>query len=256
MRIVLLANNWVGLQVASWLHDRGDTIAGLVVHPPERGKYREEILESCGLPSTCVFDGSQLRRRHVVDAIRQLQADIGLSVFFGYILRPEMIDLFPGGIVNLHPAYLPYNRGAYPNVWSIVDGTPAGATLHYVDAGVDTGDIIAQTQVPVEPVDTGETLYHKLERACLELFRRAWPLVAAGQADRLPQSAEAGTCHRVSDVQSVDEIELDRTFTARQLIDILRARTFPPYRGAYFRAGERRVCLHLQLSYEDEAQGR
>jgi len=52
-----------------------------------------------------------------------------VSVLFDYILKPDFLGMFPGGTINLNPALLPYNRGQYPNVWSIVEGTPAGATI-------------------------------------------------------------------------------------------------------------------------------
>jgi len=252
MRILLLANNWLGWQIAGWLRQRPEEIVGLVVHPPEKQKYGEEIIESVGLPFAHIFDGSKLSQASMVDAISELHADIAVSVLFGYILRASFIRLFRKGVINLHPGYLPYNRGVHPNVWSIVEGTPAGATLHYIDEGVDTGDIIAQKQVPVEPVDTGGTLYRKLEQACVDLFKETWPLILNSQATHFPQRAKSGTYHRDRDVERIDEIDLDRTYTARELIDIVRARTFPPHRGAYFRVGQRKVYLRLQLFYEND----
>jgi methionyl-tRNA formyltransferase len=186
-----------------------------------------------------------------VEAIRQLRPEIGVSVLFGYILRPDLIDVFPRGVVNLHPSLLPYNRGACPNVWSIVDRTPAGVTLHYVAPGIDTGDVIAQQQVGIEPVDTGASLYRKLEDAGLELFRQTWPAVREAAAPRRPQPAEPATFHRLRDLESIFEIDLGRQYTGRELIDILRARTFAPYPGAFFRAGDRRVHMRLELEYND-----
>jgi len=252
MRILFLGNNWVGWQIVRWLREQDEQIVGLVVHPPHRSKFRDEIIRSAHVRPECVFDGSRLHQTDILSAIRSLNADIGVSVFFGYILRPNFLQMFPAGVINLHPAYLPYNRGAYPNVWSIVEGTPAGVTLHYVDDGVDTGDIIAQREVPVEPIDTGETLYHKLEKACVDLFKETWPLIRSGQAPRFPQRKDEGTYHRISDVEQIDRIDLNRTYTAKQLIDIIRARTFPPYPGAYFEYQGRKVYLRLQLLYEDD----
>ena len=252
MRILFLGNNWVGWQVLQWLREQNEQIVGLVVHPSHKRKYGDEIMNSAQVSPAHIFDGSQLRQPEVLQAIEALRPDIGLSVLFGYILRPEFLDLFPAGVVNLHPAYLPYNPGAYPNVWSIVERTPAGVTLHYIDAGVDTGDIIAQRQVPIEPVDTGETLYRKLERACVELFKETWPLIRSGRAPRIPQDREEGTYHRTCDVERIDPIDLDRTYTARELIDVIRARTFPPYPGAYFIHQGRKVYLRLQLLYEEQ----
>lgn len=255
MRILLLVNNWVGWQVTAWLRQQGDEIVGLVLHPGAKRKFGEEIIAAAGLTADQIIDGSHLGQLAVRQAIGAMQPELALSILFDYILKPEFINLFPQGVVNLHPAYLPYNRGQYPNVWSIVEQTPAGVTLHYIDPGIDTGDIIARQQVPVEPVDTGETLYRKLERASVALFKEMWPLIRAGQAPRLPQDRQAGTYHRSRDVETIDPIDLDQPYTARTLIDILRARTFPPYSGAYFMHNGRKVYLRLELMYEQPAEG-
>jgi methionyl-tRNA formyltransferase len=252
MRILFLGNNWLGWQVLRWLKDRREEIGGVVLHPPERRGYGDELVGLAGALPT--LDGSRLREPAILDSIRALNCDIAVSVLFGYILQAEFLALPPLGCINLHPSLLPYNRGAHPNVWSIIEGTPAGATLHYMDAGVDTGDIIAQRQVPVEPTDTGATLYRKLEVTSLELFSVTWPAVAAGNAPRLPQDPAAGTRHRACDLKRIDEIDLDGLCKAADLINLLRARTFMGYRGAYFRAAGRKVYVSLQLTYGDEAE--
>jgi methionyl-tRNA formyltransferase len=251
MRILFLGNNWVGWQVVKWLRGQNERIVGLVIHPPAKQKFGDEIMRSARVDPEHMFDGSQLRQRDTLQAIQALQPDIGVSILFDYILKPEFLELFPLGVANLHPAYLPYNRGQYPNVWSIIEGTPAGATLHYIDPGVDTGDIIARLRVSVEPIDTGETLYRKLEQACVDLFKETWPAIRSGQAPRLSQSRGEGTCHRTRDVEDVDCIDLDREYKAGELIDLIRARTFPPYSGAYFIDRGRKVYLRLQLLYEE-----
>lgn len=247
MRIAYFANNRLGADVAAFLREQGDEVVALVLHPADRRQFGEEILAATGVEPDRVFDASRLDDGAVRDAIASAGAEMGLSVLFGYLLRRPLIDLFPRGCVNLHPAYLPYNRGAYPNVWSIVEGTPAGVTLHVIDEGIDTGDILCQKPVPVSASDTGQSLYRKLEAASLELFREAWPRVRAGQIRPIPQNSE-GTAHYVRDVEKLDAIDLDAHYTARQLIDILRARTFPPYRGAYFRDGRRKIFVEIRLT--------
>ncbi len=253
MRILYLGNNWLGWQVLRWLRERDEEIVGLVLHPERRRAYGEEILRTAGVPADRVFSGSKLRRPAVREAIAALRPEIGLSVLFAYILKPAFLRVFPRRVVNLHPSLLPYNRGAYPNVWSIIERTPAGASLHYLDEGVDTGEIIAQKEVEVEPVDTGETLYRKLERAALDLFRETWRQIENGTAVTLAQRQDAGTCHRARDVQAVDEIDLDASYRARDLIDLLRARTFPPHEAAFFRTEGRRVNVRIQLEYGRDA---
>jgi len=172
--------------------------------------------------------------------------DIGVSVGYNHIFKPEHIALFPHGIINLHPSLLPYNRGAMPNVWSIVDGTPAGATLHYIDEGIDTGDIIAQRHVPVESTDTGETLYHKCMAAGVELFKETWPKIMAGKNRRVKQPVSQ-PAHRAKDINDLDEI------SKGLLMNILRARTFPPHESAYFIDDNgQKVFVEVKLRNADE----
>lgn len=256
MRVLFFGNNRIAADIAHCVREHGDTIVGLVLHPEERRKFGDNIVAAAEVPEDATFDGSRLREPEVIQRIAMLHADIGVSALFGYILRKEILQLLPAGCINLHPALLPFNRGANPNIWSIVEGTPAGATLHYIDEGVDTGDIIAQQAVDVEWVDTGKSLYRKLERVSVALFRQQWPALRAGRVKPLCQSSAAGTSHRLRDVERIDEIDLDRQYTARELLNILRARTFPPYLGAYFRAGDRKVYVRVELAYEDQVDTR
>lgn len=252
MRILYFGNNRLGSRVAAWLGAQGTEIAGVAVHPPSRARFAEEIIASTSVDRANVLDGSALRQPEVLSRLRGLRADLGVSVSFGYILPKAVLEALPAGCINLHTGYLPYNRGAYPNVWSIVESTPAGVTLHYLDEGIDTGDILARREVAVEPVDTGQTLFEKLEEAALRLFQETWPAVLSGRAARTPQDSTPGSSHRVADVAQIDEIDLDRTYRAGDLLDVLRARTFPPHSGAFFRVGGRRVFLSLDLRYGEE----
>ncbi len=253
MRLVCFANNWTGWQVLEYLRGQPDQIVALVIHPPPKRKFGDEILAAAALEEDRIFDASTLGDPGVVDAIGKLAPDIGVSLLLSYILRKPMLDLFPKGVINLHPAYLPFNRGQYTNVWSIVDRTPAGTTLHYIDEGIDTGEVIAQRQVEVDLTDTGEMLYRKLERASVDLFIETWPLIREDSPARDPQAGE-GTYHRAADVDRIDRIDLDRTYTARELIDILRARTFPPYEGAYLEQDGRRIYLRLSLTEREHVR--
>lgn len=252
MRILFLGNNWVGWHIANWLFERGESVVGAVLHPIDRQHYGAELLGLMSTNSVPVFIGSELDQETQLQEIKKLKADIGVSVYFGYILKRPLLSMFSKGVVNLHPSYLPYNKGAHPNVWSIVEETPAGVTLHYIDEGIDTGDIIAQRRVDVEPIDTAKTLYTKLESACVELFQSAWSDLKEGRVKHFRQPDVNGTFHRSKDLKELGKIDLDRKYTARELLGILRARTFPPYPGAFFEQDGRKVHVRIELSYGDE----
>lgn len=252
MRILFMGNNWVAWQVICYLTEMNENIVGLVIHPKDKQRYSKEIVESTNIHPSRIFDGSNLQKKKTFQEIKALKPDIGLSILFGYIVSKDFIDIFKDGIINLHPSYLPYNRGIFPNVWSIVEDTPAGVTLHYIDDGIDTGNIIVQQKVPATWTDTGESLYNKLEHVSVKLFMEYWPRIRKGKEPRVSQPTATGTYHSREDVQKIDEIDLDRKYVARDLINVIRARTFPPYKGSFFWDGENKIYMRMQLLKEAE----
>lgn len=250
MRYIFLGNGQVASTILNWLVKNGESPVGLVVHPSEQSRCRSEMINRSQLSDDSIFDATTLRTPETLAAIRILQPDLGISIFFDYILKKEFLFCFPFGCINVHPSLLPYNRGQYPNVWSIVEGTPSGVTMHYINEGIDTGDIFSQEQVPVKSYDTGKTLYRKLEAASVSLFKKTWPLFKKREIQSSPQEKNGGTCHKARDVQAIDEVFLDREYSARYLIDLLRARTFPPHKGAYFVHEGKKVFMKLALEEE------
>jgi len=136
------------------------------------------------------------------------RASFAVSHGYRLILRAPVIEQLPDRIVNLHIALLPYNRGADPTLWSVLESTPAGVTIHHIDAGVDTGDIIAQREVALDDDDTLATAYAKLQDAMAELFREQWPAIRAGAAARRAQPP-GGSVHRVADRAAVEHLLTD-----------------------------------------------
>lgn len=136
------------------------------------------------------------------ERLDELQAAFGVSHGYRLLLREPVIARLPGRLVNLHISYLPYNRGAHPALWSVIERTPSGVTIHHVDAGFDTGDIIARERVDLDDGWTLATAYDRLQAAMADLFARTWPAMKAGTAPRTPQPAE-GTLHRVADYDAV-----------------------------------------------------
>ena len=256
MRLVLLANDIVGLQVCEWLKEQNEDIVGLVVHPSKRQKYGHEIIAASGLLQSRVIESGRLHDQASFEFLQALEPELMVSAWYGYILKPEVIDLAPLGCINMHGSYLPYNRGRRSNVFSIVEESPAGVSIHYIDEGIDTGDVIARRLVEIEPIDTGETLFRKEEVALFEVFKESWPAIKDGSNARTPQSQlGVGNHHYGRDVEKIDHIDLSRSYVAKDLVNILRARTFPPYPSAYFLHEGRRVYMRLSLEYGPEDGG-
>jgi methionyl-tRNA formyltransferase len=146
--------------------------------------------------------GSPLSADH---SIAESEPDIGISILYPHIIPTTTISLFPRGIINLHPALLPYCRGKYPALWAILDRKPAGVTLHYIDEGVDTGDIIAQQHVPYDNSTVCRDLYERCARAGYWMFVRAWDSIVRGSPRRIPQPHHKATFHLGKELPDPDK---------------------------------------------------
>lgn len=269
--VVACLGNRVGLRVAKILaslvaEGRCEVVAYLLNGGGPGAAYDPEIVAQLPGVRPCVGPG------------RRLPADLAILAGYRHRVPASFVECFRGGVLNIHPGYLPFNRGSYPNVWSILDGTPAGATLHYVeaddDAGVDTGPVVARRLVPTYAWDTARELYDRCEDASLELMRQNIPRAlallndaAAPACVRLPatpqgREADVATFHRRADVDDVDEIHMDGLYRGSDLIDLLRARTFRTfgpydsgsryYPGAWFRDRRTGKKVYVRVSLEVE----
>jgi len=116
--------------------------------------------------------------------------DIDFIISYGYrhIIKQYAIDKVEGNIINLHISYLPYSRGADPNLWSFLEDTPKGVTIHYLDKGIDTGKIIIQEKLEYDiEKDTLRSTYAKLSKTIEELFMKTWSDIREGKNNSIPQ---------------------------------------------------------------------
>jgi methionyl-tRNA formyltransferase len=105
---------------------------------------------------------------------REQDFDLGVSYTYRYIIPEKTIAALKNNVVNIHNSVLPFNRGADPNLWSIVDKTPRGVTLHYIDSALDKGYIICQALVNDTDEETLASSYNNLDKAAKQLFKDAF----------------------------------------------------------------------------------
>ncbi len=122
------------------------------------------------------------------------KAEFWLSVHWDQIWRREQLKTPRVGCVNLHNSYLPWNRGAHACTWAIIDRTPAGATMHWMDEGIDTGDVLYQEPLSIFENETAHQLYQRTMEIELKVFRVGMELLLAGNYRRTPQP-KGGTLH-------------------------------------------------------------
>ena len=124
--------------------------------------------------------------------------DFIISYGYHYIIKKNILARYVDRAINLHLSFLPWNRGADPNFWSFVEDTPKGVTIHYLDDGIDTGDIIVQKEVTFSETETLRTSYNKLQEEIEHLFSGHWYKIRTGQCQRKKQEGK-GSYHEDKD---------------------------------------------------------
>lgn len=229
MKLLLMADSTVGLAVARWLFSeyRGDV--SLVVTTAENDVWM--AAQHAGVPYA-ILDSAD----RICALIQKLGValDLGVLAWWPNIIKQPLLSKPRLGFINTHPSLLPSNRGKHYNFWAIVEQAPFGVSLHMVNDDVDSGDIIAQMPIPYGWEDNGETLYLKATEAMVRLFRDTYPIVRTLDFRRQQQDLRLGSFHRAAELDAASHIELERSYRARDLLNLLRARTFAGRPSCWF----------------------
>lgn len=236
----------VGSAIAEWLmeYHTGDLAAVVTVADGEI----YQAARRKGIPSFVFQSSSQFMAE--LGALPRF--DLGILAWWPKIISPELMALTERGFINTHPSLLPYNRGKHYNFWALVEQAPFGVSLHYVDEGIDSGDIVAQQSIPYDWEDTGETLYVKAGQAMVDLFKSAYPSFRGGALQRIPQDLSKGSLHYAKEIDVASKIDLDRSYPARELLNLLRARTFPGYPSCRFEDGGELYEIRVKIERKSE----
>lgn len=174
-----------------------------VVTQPDKPKGRGKELQfppvkTCALAHRLpVFQPVKIKTPEAVETLKTYEADIFVVAAFGQILSQDILDMPRYGCVNIHASLLPKYRGAAPIQWAVINGErESGVTIMQMNAGLDTGDMLCRTVVPIAPKETGESLHDKLSQAGAKLIVEALAQIEQGslqpQAQNEAESTYAG----------------------------------------------------------------
>lgn len=199
MKIVFMGTPDFTVPILDSIYSAGHEIA-LVVSQPDREKGRKHILTSppavdwAKAHDIPVFQPEKVRQEDAVDTLRKVGADIFIVAAYGQILPKEILEMPRFGCVNVHASLLPLYRGAAPIQWAILDGRETtGVTIMQMGEGLDDGDILLQKEIPIEPEDTGGSLFDKLAHLGGAAIIEAISLIETGQITPVPQEDSKAT---------------------------------------------------------------
>lgn len=175
--------------------------------------------------------------------------DIFISLHCKQLFPEEMVNNHL--CINVHPGYNPYNRGWFPQVFSIMNKLPVGVTIHKMDSELDHGDILWQEKLTLKSDDTSKDIYNRILETEIRLLDEHLEELLLGDYEALPMSSQ-GNINTKKDFDDLCEIDMKKEATYGEVIDFLRAMTFAPYNNAYFYDEDgKKVYVGVTLKKED-----
>jgi methionyl-tRNA formyltransferase len=242
MNILIMADGDVGWEITKWLLENYIDDIYAVVTTTKNNIYDE--LQKKGVRSY-VYESEAQLVKHLNQADK---IDLGLLLWWPKIIKNNILNLAQKGFINTHPSFLPFNRGKHYNFWALVEEAPFGVSLHFVDESIDSGDLIAQSRINYNWEDNGETLYKKAAQEMVALFKRAYPEIRKLHFNRTAQNLESGSIHYAQELEEASKIELDKQYKARDLLNLLRARTFKGFSSCWFEDNEVKYEVRITIN--------
>jgi methionyl-tRNA formyltransferase len=232
-----------GIPALRALVEHGMPIAGVVSLRPEAAARRSgtadyrALCQTLGLP---LHEVNNINEAASVELLRGLDLDVVFVIGWTQILKPEVLRVARIGFIGAHASLLPRDRGRAPVNWAIIRGASVtGNTLMWLSDGVDEGDIIDQTEIPISPYDTCASIYRAVAKTNRDMILRVMPLLLAGNR---PGRTQASLNDLLLPARRPEDGLVDWTRPSREVYDFIRALT-RPYPGAFTHHGVDRFTI-------------
>lgn len=207
----------------------------LVVSQPDKPKGRGHDLVPTPVKATAlrhelpVFQPTRIRAQEAEDRLRETEADVIIVAAFGQIIPSAILHMKQYGCINVHASLLPKYRGAAPIQWAVIDGeAESGVTIMQMDEGLDTGDMLLQEKLTLDPKETGGSLFDRISTLGAKLCVEALDKLVKGELTPVKQGE---TTTKYAAMLTKDMGRLDFTRSAAELERLIRG--LNPWPSAY-----------------------
>ncbi len=201
--------------------------------------------EAHGIPSFYVNDINSIE---TLNWIRRKSPDVIFCFGWSKLIKQDLLDSAPLGVVGFHPTALPANRGRHPIIWALVLGLKKTAsTFFFMDAGVDSGDILSQQEILITEQDNARTLYNKIIKIALTQIAEFMPSLANGSFHRIKQNGQLANTWRK---RTNEDGKIDWRMSAQSIHNLVRGLS-APYLGAHFLADGKEIKVWKSAIFLD-----
>jgi len=247
LKVIFIGQAPFGRDCLKALIDQGEKVVGVLTAADKPGQKTpnpvKELASETGLP---LLQPQRLRDREAHEWVKGLCPDLLILAFVTEIVPQAMINLATCGGINFHPSLLPAYRGGSAMNWALINGeTETGVTIHKIDAGIDTGPIIIQEKVSIEPDDTVKSLYFdKIYPLGVKMVAEAVRLIREGKAVPVPQDELRAS---FQPVVKESDVQINWQREAQRVYNLIRGSNPTPgawtvWRGEKLKIWEAKTC--------------
>ncbi len=262
MKILFMGTPDFSRESLDKLYNSGYEICG-VVTTPDRPAGRGMKLVASPVKEYALEKGLRIFQPEKIskndefkDAIRELEPDLVVVVSYGIILPKSFLKIPKLGCINVHPSMLPKYRGSAPIQWAILNGdSSTGVTIMYLDEGMDSGDIIKQKEVEIDPDETTGELWNRLSSIGADLLLECVNNIDKGIIERRPQPEDYTLAPMLEKTMS----KIDWNKSSIEIKNLIRG--LNPIMGTYSLLNDKKIkiwraqVLPLEKEYIEKKTG-
>tara|TARA_B100001996_G_C18595657_1_gene567790 strand:+ start:107 stop:988 length:882 start_codon:yes stop_codon:yes gene_type:complete len=241
MRILFIGTVEFSLRALEKLNDLNVNLIGVCTK--KSSSFNSDFVDLkpfCDSNSIPCLTINDINSPDAIKWIQKLKPDIILCFGWSSLIKKDLLNIPPLGIIGYHPAKLPQNRGRHPLIWSLALGLKNSAsTFFFMDHNADTGDILSQVDFEISYEDDARSIYNKMINIALEQIESFIPKLEKGEITLFKQdNDESNTWRKRNEVDG----KIDFRMSSRAIYNLTRALT-KPYNGAHLKYNGKDISI-------------
>ncbi|TFB11134.1 methionyl-tRNA formyltransferase [Candidatus Marinimicrobia bacterium MT.SAG.3] len=241
LNVIISGKNDLGVECSRILVDNPQiNILGIIGHSVDipKDNWQKSLIKFALDRNIPVLKPKVISLADIEKLCRGRKLDFLFSFQYEKIIKRSVLNYPELGCINVHFSLLPRNRGVYTIAWTLLNGDEeAGVTIHYMDLGIDTGDIIGEKSFRIKDEYNAQDVYQKCTSTGIELFAETLPKLITGKHVGEHQDKSKATYHSLSSIDFTD-IQIDWTLSSVEVFNYIRAFIFPQFQCPTVSYGE------------------
>lgn len=252
MNYVFAGNRDIAVWIIEFMTNKGYFPSAILL-TENKSEEAKKIIRLSKLDKKMIFIGNPNRNVNLVSVITALNPDYIIGIHYPYLIKDELLNTPKKAFINLHPAYLPFNRGWHTPSWAILENTPIGATLHEMSKELDMGDIINRKKIKIKNQDTANSLYKRLKKLEFDVFKESFDSIVNNSYKKIKQTKDEGSSHKKIDLlnKEITYLNVNGTYLLDDLLTRLRALTTNDVSEAcFFTKDNKKYRIQINITEE------